>query len=74
MLIQPFGSLPDGTSVELYSIANGQIELHAISYGAVITSLRVSDRNGHREDVVLGYDHLQPYLLDAAYQIGRAHV
>jgi aldose 1-epimerase len=67
VLIQPFGSLPDGTSVELYSIANGQIELHAITYGAVITSLRVPDRNGHHEDVVLGHDHLQPYLEDTAY-------
>jgi aldose 1-epimerase len=53
--------------VELYTIANGRIELRAITYGGIITSLRVPDRDGRKADVVLGFDHLEPYLENRAY-------
>jgi aldose 1-epimerase len=62
-----FGTLPDGKSVEIFSIRSESIELRAISYGAIITSLRVPDRNGHVADVVLGHDMLDPYIENPAY-------
>jgi aldose 1-epimerase len=33
-----------------------------INYGGIITSLKVPDRNGELDDIVLGYDNLQDYV------------
>jgi aldose 1-epimerase len=38
------------------------MEVTAIAYGGIITSLKVPDRNGTLGDVVLGFDHLEGYL------------
>jgi aldose 1-epimerase len=65
--VQPFGTLPDGSLVERYVIRAGVVELSAITLGAIITSLRVPDRDGHLADVVLGHDTLDPYLNNAPY-------
>ncbi len=64
---RPFGTLPDGSPIELYAIRVGAIELHAITLGAIITSLRVPDRHGRLADVVLGHDTLAPYLQNTPY-------
>ena len=64
---RPFGSLADGRSVELYSMTGGPVEMDAITFGGIITSLRVADRDGNSGDVVLGYDALEPYLRNPAY-------
>lgn len=60
---EPFGNMPDGTPVERFTLTNANgVELKAISYGGIITSLRVPDRAGKLDDVVLGFDTLDPYL------------
>jgi aldose 1-epimerase len=62
---EPFGKMPDGKPVERFTLTNpGGMELRAISYGGIITSLRVPDRNGKLADVVLGFDNLEGYLAD----------
>ena len=38
------------------------MEVKAITYGGIITSLKVPDKAGQLGDVVLGYDTLQGYL------------
>src|SRR5215831_1314229 len=38
------------------------MEVHAIPYGAIVTSIRVPDRAGHFDDVVLGYDSPESYI------------
>ena len=54
---------PDGTRVELYTLQNASGSSVAIAtYGATVVSLRVPDRDGHLDDVVLGYDGLEGYL------------
>ena len=64
----PLGKLPDGTAVELFTLTNAHgIEVRAITYGGIIVSLRVPDRNGRRDDVVLGYDSLEGYLRSSPY-------
>jgi aldose 1-epimerase len=63
----PFGTDAEGTPVDLFVLDNGSIELHAISLGAIITSLRVPDRSGRRDDVVLGHQTLAPYLTNPPY-------
>jgi aldose 1-epimerase len=51
----------------MYSIVDGAIELHAITLGAIVVSLRVPDRDGRVADVVLGHGDLDSYLPNPPY-------
>ena len=65
---EPFGSLPDGTAVELYTLTNSQgLRARLITYGAILVSLEVPDRQGHLGDIVLGYDSLDAYVKNNPY-------
>ena len=58
-----FGTLPDGTAVDLYILRNNSgAEARICNYGGIVTSLKVRDRGGKFGDVVLGYDQLAGYL------------
>jgi aldose 1-epimerase len=59
---QPFGKMPDGTPVEIFTLSDGAVEARIISYGGIIVSLKVPDRNGNSADVVLGFDDLDGYV------------
>jgi aldose 1-epimerase len=64
----PFGRMPDGGAVEMLTLTNANgVEVRAISYGAIITSLKVPDRAGQLADVVLGFDSLEGYLKGHPY-------
>jgi aldose 1-epimerase len=64
----PFGALPDGRAVEIYTLRNRRgMEARIMTYGGVVTSLRAADRHGEFADVVLGYDSLDGYLKDSPY-------
>ena len=62
MTRQPFGRMRDGTPVEIFSLIDGPIEARIMTYGGILVSLAVPDRNGRSEDVVLGYDRLDQYV------------
>ena len=69
---EPFGQLPDGRAVTLYTLSNARGAVVKITdFGAIITQLHVPDRDGVLADVVLGFDTLAPYL-DAHPYIGAA--
>ena len=58
-----FGSLADGTSIDLYTLKNEKgATAKIITYGATLTELWLPDRSGKLGDVVLGFDNLQGYL------------
>jgi aldose 1-epimerase len=58
----PFGALPDGTPVEIFTLTNGHgVDVRAMTYGGIIVSLRVPDRQGRLDDVVLGYADAASY-------------
>lgn len=60
---RPFGSLPTGEAVEIHTLANSAgASMTVITYGGIVTSLRVPDRDGRLADVVLGFDTLAAYL------------
>ena len=59
---QSFGKTPDGTAVDLYTLKSEPIEVHIITYGGIIQSLKVPDKNGKSADVVLGFDTLKEYV------------
>jgi aldose 1-epimerase len=59
----PFGKTADGTSVEIYTLRNSKgMEAEIITYGGIVVSLKVPDKNGNFGDVVLGYDNPGGYL------------
>ncbi len=60
---QPFGNLPDGTAVDVYTLTNKNgIKARIATYGGTVISLEVPDRNGRLADIVLGHDALAGYL------------
>ena len=66
--VAPFGRTPDGSQVDGYTIRNARgAAMHVITYGGIITALHARDRNGRFEDVMLGFDTLEPYLKDSPY-------
>ena len=53
---QAFGNAA-GTPVEVFTLTNARgLEIRAMTYGAIITSIRVPDRKGVMADVALGFD------------------
>jgi aldose 1-epimerase len=61
--VAPFGTLPDGTDINLYTMRNGKgAEMKVMNYGGIIVSLLIPDRDGKPVDVLLGYDSLDAYV------------
>lgn len=68
MFKEDFGSLPDGTVVELYTLYNSAgLRARIMTYGAILVSLEVPDRDGRLADITLGYDSLEGYLETTPY-------
>ena len=70
----PFGTTPSGRTVERYQLVHGEVTVAVLTYGAVLQSVRVPDRDGTVTDVVLGFDDLDGYLADKSYHgavVGR---
>jgi aldose 1-epimerase len=59
---QPFGKMPDGTSVDIYTLSEGQVEARITTFGGTVVSLKVPDKSGKSDDVVLGFDTLDEYV------------
>jgi aldose 1-epimerase len=63
-----FGNTGDGKPVDLYTLTNQHgMEIRVMSYGGIVLSLRVPDKNGQFDDVTLGYESLDGYLKKTAY-------
>jgi aldose 1-epimerase len=63
-----FGSMPDGTAVRLFTLTNAAgMEVRAITYGVILASIRVPDRQGRFDDVVIGHDNLDGYLTKSRF-------
>jgi len=59
---QPFGKMPDGTAVDIYTLSDGAFEARVMTYGGIVVSLKAPDRYGKVADVVLGFDDLDGYV------------
>ncbi|MGA2586161.1 MAG: aldose epimerase family protein [Candidatus Aminicenantales bacterium] len=68
MTKEPFGHLPDGSAVEIFTLKNdGGLKARLMTYGAILVSLEVPGRDGRPGDVVLGYDTLDGYVKNNPY-------
>jgi len=65
---EAFGKTGDGRPVDLYTLTNSKgMEVRAMTYGGIIVSIRVPDKNGKIADVVLGHDKVDGYLVNPPY-------
>lgn len=64
----PFGILPDGQHVTVFTLTNRQgMQVKLLDFGAIISAIHVPDRDGTFADVVLGFEHIEPYLANSAF-------
>ncbi len=65
---QAFGKTEDGKNVDLYTLTNTNgLKAEIITYGGIVTSLQVPDRNGKFADIVLGCDNVNDYAKKSPY-------
>ena len=64
----PYGKTAEGHAVTMFALTNANgLELRAMTYGGIITSLTVPDRSGAMGDIVLGFGRLEEYFKDSPY-------
>jgi aldose 1-epimerase len=63
-----FGSLSDGTPVDIYTLTNSRgMEVTILTYGGILQSIKVPDRHGRFANVTLGFDNIADYETKSPY-------
>ena len=63
-----FGKTSAGENIDLYTLRNANgVETTITNYGGIVVSLKVPDRNGKFDDVVLGFSELESYTKPGPY-------
>ena len=63
-----YGTTADGKNVDRYILKNQKgMEVNIITYGGIITSLKVPNKAGVSEEVVIGFNDLEQYQKDNPY-------
>ncbi|MFK4105586.1 aldose epimerase family protein [Streptomyces sp. NPDC019531] len=62
-----FGELADGTEIHRWSLENGGTRLKVLSYGGIVQSLEIPDREGRYANVCLGFDTVEDYVASSPY-------
>lgn len=63
-----FGKMPDGAPVAKYVLTNiHEVRVGILTYGGIIQSIVVPDKNGNLQDVALGFDNLDQYIKENPY-------
>jgi aldose 1-epimerase len=66
---EEFGKTADGKTVNIYTIKNTNgLEVKVSEFGAILVSLKVPDKEGNFEDIILGFDDLEGYINDNTFQ------
>jgi aldose 1-epimerase len=66
--VSDFGKTTNGEPVQLYTLRNSKgMEAKIMTYGGIVQSLLVPDKNGTYSDVVLGYDSIDGYLTNSPF-------
>ncbi|KAM9364164.1 galactose mutarotase [Pholidichthys leucotaenia] len=71
---QQWGEVSGQGTVDLWVLESPQVRVEVLTLGAIIRSVCYRGADGHVEDVVLGYDHLEGYVSDKRYHgatVGR---
>ncbi|MBD2449396.1 galactose-1-epimerase [Nostoc sp. FACHB-152] len=60
--VTEWGKAENGQAVQLFTLTNANgLVAKVTNYGGIITALKVPDRNGTLDDIVLGFDNLEAY-------------
>jgi len=60
---QPYGQTSGGAQIEQYTLSNPDgTTAKVITYGGILTSVTMPDRNGKAGEITLGFDSLDGYL------------
>lgn len=63
-----FGVLPDGTPVYRYALRNRRgMEVAILTFGGIVQSIHVPDRDGRMANVVLGFAGLESYVASTLF-------
>jgi aldose 1-epimerase len=63
-----YGKTKEGISVDVFTLTNSKgMSAEITNYGGIVVSLKVPDKNGQFEDVVLGHDKLEEYFSNSPY-------
>ena len=63
--VTTWGKTPDNKDIKLYTLTNSNgIKVQLSDIGAGIVSIVTPDRNGHMDDIVLGYPNATDYYCD----------
>lgn len=65
--VRSFGFTKDNQEVFAYILKNEKLEVEILSYGGIIRKILTPDRDGNWENVVLGFDSLEEYLINEPY-------
>ncbi|MDN0194464.1 aldose epimerase family protein [Streptomyces sp. S.PNR 29] len=65
-----FGTLPDGTPVHRWTLERAGVRVRILSYGGIVQSAEVPDRDGRTANVVLGFADLDGYLAHPEPYVG----
>ncbi|MBN1404020.1 MAG: galactose mutarotase [Opitutales bacterium] len=73
--VQNWGTMPDGSDIQLYTLENDKgTRVRISTLGAIVQAIETPDRDGKLADIVMGFDDAAGYLVDGSYQgaaIGR---
>ena len=65
---EEFGTTPQGEKIYAYTLSNKNgMSVTVLNFGANVNSIRVPDKNGKVEDVVLGFDKLENYYANYSF-------
>ncbi|MGW4195841.1 aldose epimerase family protein [Streptomyces sp. NPDC005004] len=65
-----FGTLSDGAEVHRWTLERGGTRVRVLSYGGIVQSVEIPDREGRPADVVLGFPSLADYLTHRGPYLG----
>jgi aldose 1-epimerase len=65
---ESFGRTPEGEEVFLYTMTSAKgLRARITNFGAILVCLEVPDRHGKLDDITLGFESLDPYVLQTTY-------
>ena len=66
-----FGTMPDGTAVDIYTLKSDAVEARIMTYGARVVSIKTADRDGKMGRCGAGlFSAVDGYLADATTYFG----